>query len=177
MYDVRAIANWFIERSARSDSDMTAMRLQKLSYIAHGWSLAFDEPLVHEAVEAWKWGPVFRTVYREFSEFGSRPINRMATAFDGTTLLDREIDIESYSEPDPDATRNFLEDIWQRYKDFSASELMNLTHREGTPWHQVLTENGGTLPRYAIISNDRIQRYYKDLLEELNRGEAVTAAS
>lgn len=177
MYDVRAIANWFIDRASRDNEEMTAMRLQKLTYIAHGWSLAFDEPLVHEAVEAWQWGPVFRTVYREFREFGSNPINRLATAFEGSTLLEREINIEDYSSPDPNRTSEFLEDVWDRYKGYSASELMNLTHRPGTPWHDVLDENNGSLPRYAVISDARIELYYKTLLRELTGAEKTTAAS
>ena len=177
MYDVRAIANWFIDRASRDGKEMTAMKLQKLAYIAHGWSLAFDTVLVHETVEAWKWGPVFRTVYREFSDFGAEPINRYATAFDGSKLMDHEIRIDDYAVPAPEQTAEFLESVWSSYGNYSASELMNMTHREGTPWHQVLDENGGVLPPYAVISDDRIQKYYKRLLHERRADAASTTAS
>jgi uncharacterized phage-associated protein len=177
MYDVRAIANWFIERAKRDGKTLTAMQLQKLTYIAHGWSLAFDEPLVHETVEAWQWGPVFRSIYREFSEFGSEPITRLATAFDGTDLLNRDIHIEDYSEPPAERTDVFLESVWENYGQFTASQLMNMTHRKGTPWHQVLDENGGRLPRYAVIEDEQIKRYYKELLRERNETATESTVS
>lgn len=166
MYDVRAIANWFIDRGGKDGNRLTAMKLQKLVYIAHGWSLAFGKPLVHEAVEAWQWGPVFRSVYREFSEFGGEPIDRSATAFDGATLENRVIKISDYPDPPFSVTDEFLESVWEAYGHYSASQLMNMTHREGTPWHQMFTAMGNKILPYTVIENERIKEHYKRLLNE-----------
>lgn len=40
------------------------MQVIKMAHIAHGYSLAIhNEPLVDEAVEAWKYGPVVPSLY------------------------------------------------------------------------------------------------------------------
>jgi len=173
MYDVRAIANWFIDRAEQDGKLLTAMKLQKLIYVAHGWSLASDIPLVHEAVEAWKWGPVFRSLYREFREFGSEPITRRATAFDGATLIDREISIFDYEEGGNIV--EFLESVWQAYGNYTAGQLSNITHREGTPWHQMYKLMGHKIRPFCIIPNNSIAEHYKKLLNE--RTSAHNSAS
>ncbi|QLH42366.1 MAG: DUF4065 domain-containing protein [Coxiellaceae bacterium] len=58
------------------------MKLAKLIYVAHGWSLALnDVPLIDEAVQAWKFGPVIESVYHEFKHFGNDVINSLAIDF------------------------------------------------------------------------------------------------
>jgi uncharacterized phage-associated protein len=165
MYDVRAIANWFLDRAERNGEQLTAMKLQKLAYVAHGWYLAFaDKPLVHDAVEAWKWGPVFRSLYREFRDYGSKPITRRATAFDGATLEDREIGILDYA--NPEEMDRYLESVWKVYGKYTASQLSSITHQEGTPWHQMYKEMGDRILPYAVIPNSLIADHYKRLLHE-----------
>lgn len=166
MYDVRAIANWFLDRAEKEGETLTAMKLQKLAYVAHGWSLAYDEPLVHDAVEAWQWGPVFRSLYREFRDFGGSPITSRATAFDGGTLEDRVISINDYDSPSPTETSQFLESVWSSYGNYSASQLSNITHRKGTPWHQMLEQMGGKIKPFTVIPNDLIAAHYKKLRDE-----------
>ena len=78
-YDAIAIANWFLDRAFSGGDSLTPMKLQKMVYIAHGWSLGLsDNSLIHDAVEAWKWGPVIRSVYREFRDFGAETITTRA---------------------------------------------------------------------------------------------------
>lgn len=62
-HSAKAIANFFIDRHKRHG--ISPLKLQKLIYMAHGWHLALlDKPLVEdEAPEAWKFGPVFASVY------------------------------------------------------------------------------------------------------------------
>ena len=51
------------------------MKVQKLVYYAHGWHLGLaDAPLIGELVEAWRWGPVIRSLYAALAEFGNQPI-------------------------------------------------------------------------------------------------------
>lgn len=165
MYDVRAIANWFLERAEQCGEHLTAMKLQKLAYLSHGWHLAFaGRPLVHDAVEAWKWGPVFRSLYREFRDFGSKPIDRRATAFDGASLEERVITIDDYD--NPGETRQFLEAIWEAYGDYTAPQLSAITHQPGTPWHQMYERMGNQILPYTVIPNDMIAAHYRTLLNE-----------
>lgn len=173
MYDVRAIANWFLDRAELDGEPLTAMKLQKLIYVAHGWSLAFGKPLVHEAVEAWKWGPVFRSVYREFRDFGSDEIENRATAFDGSSLTEKLITLKDYE--DHDETEALLESVWQAYGHYTAGQLMNITHREGTPWHIMFEKMGRQIRPFTVIPNELIEEHYKKLLNE--RAEPQSTAS
>jgi uncharacterized phage-associated protein len=168
MYDVRAIANWFLDRAERDGQQLTAMKLQKLAYVAHGWHLAyFDQPLVYDPVEAWKWGPVFRSLYREFRDFGSEPIACHATAFDGASLEVREIGIQDYAPlRDPHAMDPFLENIWKLYGGYSAGQLSDITHQPGTPWSQIVEGMGGSILPFTVIPNKLIEEHYKKLLDE-----------
>lgn len=167
MYDVRAIANWFLDRAEREGEQLTAMKLQKLAYVSHGWRLAYDCPLVHDAVEAWKWGPVFRSLYREFRDFGSDPITRRATAFDGSSLEERTISIDDYSRAmDTKGTAKFLESIWDLYGKYSAGQLSDITHQPGTPWSEMVQQMGGKILPYTVIPNELIAKHYKKLLHE-----------
>ncbi len=59
-HDARAVANEFIKLAKKhGKKPLTHMQLQKLVYIAHGWSFALGEeeaPLIADTVEAWDWG-------------------------------------------------------------------------------------------------------------------------
>ena len=70
-----AIANHFIDLSPNG---LTLMQLLKLSYISHGFTLALlDKPLADEYAEAWRFGPVFPSIYHEFKK-KSGPIKNKA---------------------------------------------------------------------------------------------------
>ena len=63
------------------------LQLLKLSYIAHGFKLAiFGYPLADEAVQAWKYGPVFSKIYEGFKRCGPREIRDFATELDKVTM-------------------------------------------------------------------------------------------
>lgn len=177
MYDVRAIGNWFLDRAEHDDGEqLTAMKLQKLAYVAHGWHLAFqDEPLVHDAVEAWQWGPVFRSLYREFRDLGSHPIARRATAFDGGSLEDKVISISDYD--NPEAMNQFLEGVWEVYGQYTAGQLSDITHQPGTPWRQMYERMGNQILPYTIIPNEMIKQHYKKLVDERSRSTSSATTS
>ena len=73
-YSAKAPANYFIGKYGRFK--ISPLKLQKLVYISHGWHLAiFDRELVDdEYAEAWQYGPVFPSLYHEFTEFGANPM-------------------------------------------------------------------------------------------------------
>ncbi|MDR1166886.1 MAG: DUF4065 domain-containing protein [Deltaproteobacteria bacterium] len=65
-----AVANWFIEMNRTDPRDLTHLKIQKTLYFAQGWRLAhFGYPLFEDPIEAWKHGPVARSVYREHSSY------------------------------------------------------------------------------------------------------------
>ncbi|GAB5444937.1 MAG: Panacea domain-containing protein [Fuerstiella sp.] len=156
--DSKQVANHFIELARNAQSNITPMQLQKLVYIAHGYHLAFTgEPLINEAIEAWPFGPVVRSLYGEFAHFGRNPISRLAECDFGGLIHPIE---------DPHVKR-LLDKVWKEYSEYSGWQLSNLTHQSGTPWHMTVNNSENAGVRRPDIPNDLIRKYYAD--EMLNR--------
>jgi hypothetical protein len=65
-----------------------------------------------------------------------------------------------------------LEKVWDVYGKFSATQLTNMAHAIGTPWHQVFEEHGGRIPKYKVIPDKLIRDYFE---AEAQKPKAVSA--
>jgi uncharacterized phage-associated protein len=121
------VARRFVElaRSAEEPDVLTPMRVHKLLYYAQGWALAtLGRPLFDGRIEAWKYGPVvpaLRTAVRRTAE----PVT---------------LEQIGGGELSP-ADRAFVDAVWARYGEFSASQLFRMTHAE-PPWMQARQRAG-----------------------------------
>jgi uncharacterized phage-associated protein len=118
IYTPRQIADFFLY-VGKDDQSMTPMKIIKLVYIAHGWSLGlYNKPLITEAPQAWKYGPVIPSLYDEFRQYGNQ-----------------KIDIPVSENPIQDEkTNKLLEKIWNTYGKYTAVQLSAMTHEPETPW-------------------------------------------
>ncbi len=149
-YEAKHIANFFVKKGMDSGNPVTPMKLQKLVYIAHGWHLGLTgEPLFKDEVGAWPFGPVIRSVYKEFISFSKSPITELAVDFWGNVCEVAETDEHIMA---------LLEKIWEVYGKYSATQLSNMTHERGTPWDTVYEEG-----KSKIIPNQVIEDYYKEM--------------
>lgn len=127
--DVMDVADFFIatanEGDPEEDDGMTNMKLNKLLFFAQAASIQrFGRPLFDAPLEAWKYGPVVRDVYRAFKNYGRNSIAKPAKPFDWKTV-------------DPE-TLTLLCDVYRAYaRDYSAIGLMQVTHQPDTPWSDV----------------------------------------
>ena len=175
-YTAKAIANFFIKAANREKKGISPLKVQKLVYLSHGWHLALTggDPLVKdEYAEAWRYGPVFPTLYHEFKEFGADPIKRLATdyEFDTNPLNIRTVTPEV--DKSDEQTVAILNRIWEVYGNESGAQLSARTHTPGSPWAQVKEANGGV--RNADIGNEIIREHYEELREKaikLSNGRA-----
>lgn len=148
-YSALSVANYFVHKSLETGIELTPMKVLKLVYIAHGWHLAlYDEPLINETVQAWKYGPVVPSVYGSFRQFGNKQITMTAPIQSG--LLDGN-------------KSAFLDRIWDVYKNYNGIELSAITHKPGTPWDIEWNQNNGKLFLGFPMSNDIIKAHYKEL--------------
>ena len=72
MLDPLQVAQYFIIRAYQDgrEADMTNMKVQKLLYYTQCLHLAlFDEPLITDEIQAWRYGPVCPPAYGYYSEF------------------------------------------------------------------------------------------------------------
>ncbi len=143
MHSAVKIAKKFIDKSS-SAPDMTPMKLLKLVYMAHGWTLGlYNKSLISEDVEAWKYGPVIPELYREIKGFGKTPVPSLPDSY--TVQLDAE-------------EQNIVDQVYEKYNKFTGVQLSSMTHAEGTPWHQVWNTVG-----CDVIPDEMIREYYRDL--------------
>ena len=148
-----AIANFFIRKSLQVKKPISQIKLQKLIYFAHGFYLAVKEkPLVSEKIEAWQYGPVIPEVYHKFKKWGNSEI---------TEVLVDESERHIISEEDID----FLNLVWHKFSDYSAGQLVEITHQQDGPWNRAIEKSkalvGFVVPN-IIINNIEIYKYFKD---------------
>ena len=153
-YDAKAVANYLLELAENDGKPISPLKLQKLVYFAHGWHLAIKgEPLLTDCVEAWEWGPVIPDPYHEFKDFGNGSINRRATQWlmrQGKIRVTQPT-IDSCDDAEAnESTKALLKKIWAVYGRFTAIQLSNMTHEDGSPWDR-------TRQKYGARKNADIQ--------------------
>lgn len=173
-YHPFAIANYFIRKAQEKGAPLSPMKLQKLMYFAEGWNLAFrQEDLFNAEIEAWQYGPVIGSVYREFKPYGNSDITQLATTID---FSNGQFEVVS---PDVAAddmyVHQLLDQIWGNYGRHTAIQLSAMTHESGTPWHDVYIVEGERGMRGLTISKQRIRQYFTSVLQR--NQEAQKAAT
>ncbi|WP_051999952.1 Panacea domain-containing protein [Schleiferilactobacillus shenzhenensis] len=148
VYAAMTIANWFLVRHAaemRADDGidpMTQMKLHKLLYYAQGVHLAVtDAPLFSDDLLAWQHGPVVRSLYDRYK--GQRTLDTPITAQEAADYDQVESDQNA---------AEILEAVYDRYGEYSAAQLREMTHAEA-PWAET--------PHNEVISQDLIERFFK----------------
>lgn len=165
-HDARAISNFFLECATYEDFALTSMTLLKILYFAHAWHLVkYDEPLVAQPFEAWKYGPVNRVVYDQIKKFGSNPIQGKLEYFDPIDCKFSEVRAIF-----KDCEKKFLLDIYRYYSRHHAYTLSDLSHEKGGPWEKVWSEASRRAVPGMFISNDMIKEWFK----KKSMGEALT---
>src|SRR3546814_11323652 len=56
------------------------MWLNKMVYIVHGWSLAYDRSVVGELPQVWQHGPIYASLYDDLRAFRNEPVLNMQPA-------------------------------------------------------------------------------------------------
>ncbi len=135
-YTPIAIANNFLEQFGEPVG-IEHMKLQKLVYCSYGWWLAVNGQdaarLTSERPEIWKHGPVFNSLYHAFKVFGRLSIKQPQS--------NNPFGPPENVDADDEHVRSFIAWVWSRYGHLSSFALSDLTHKVGSPWHRVATEN------------------------------------
>ncbi len=152
-----AVANEFIRLAKKAKKTLTQMQLQKLVYIANGWNLAINEvSLTEDSPRAWDYGPVYKDMWEALRVYGRDPISRPIKVKDyGFGILNENADDDVRGDFSNDETA-LIEKVFDVYGGFHAFQLSALTHKDGTPWHDMyVTENrsGGRIADEAIQSH------------------------
>jgi uncharacterized phage-associated protein len=166
-YPAITVANTIIKKAIDLKiPDLTHLKLQKLAYLAHGWTLAIkNEPLITEEFHAWQYGPVVPILYSYFCKFGNKTINELALM--SIDNPDKDIPIRYlYVEPvieDDKEINDIIDKVIKKYGPWTAGQLVNKTHAENGPWYITLKR------KQEIIYNDLIKEDMLRLAEAINQ--------
>jgi len=158
-YDPRSIANYILMVRRHFGYQTTQLELQKILYFVYGtYLLKYKRKLVDGYFEAWDHGPVQPLIFREFTEFGKKPITRKAQA---TNLLTGEV--RAVDAPRSPLVRSHIAEIVLQLRTLSASQLREKSHARGGPWSTVVEQGKINLASSlripdAVIS-DRFHRH------------------
>lgn len=159
-YPAIRVANYFIKKGLEEGGGVSPMKVQKLTYFAHGWHLAlYDSPLIDEDIQAWTYGPVIPSLYHKLKGFGNLAIDRPLPEVSGR-FSSREV-VREVEERDG----KFLDFIWRLYGKYSAVDLSVLTHVSDSPWDRAMEANKDAEMRNVPIDNEWIKEYFSNQFE------------
>ena len=152
MYSASIIAYAFVKKGIDSGNPISQMKLQKMVYFSHGLHLALHHrPLIKDAIQAWKFGPVIPEIYREYKLYGSGPIIDFKWAKNPFFPEDNPL-----KELDYDAIET-INSTWAALSDWDAVQLSNWTHLDGSPWQKYYKEGVSDI----IIPQAEMEEYFK----------------
>lgn len=144
---VGAVARYLQELADSDGQLMTPLKLMKMVYLCHGWSLGLlDRDLIREEVEAWQYGPVIPDLYHITKGFRSSPVP--VNSLPAAGLAEDQM--------------RLIKSVYNTYKKFSGTQLSALTHKVGTPWHKTWSDGKG---RNKTIPTSEIRDHFKELAE------------
>ena len=157
--DPRAVANLLLKEGRSRELKISNLKLQKLLFLCHAFYLVeTGRTLVRGSFEAWQYGPVHREAYEAFKRFGAKPITEEADKFNPVTGTRSPLPI-----PADRVVFDVVRKVVQFYGDWSAGELVRLTHAENGPWHQVVSAAETSANMALKISDDVIAERFKYL--------------
>lgn len=122
------IATLIIEWFNKESKTITNLKLQKLLYFCEAYymNLTDSSQMFEDNFNALTYGPVALPVYNRFKTFINYPIS----------LDSSKIEIIN----DDDINQS-IETVCSHFENYTASQLVALTHMEGSPWYKVWHQN------------------------------------
>lgn len=166
-YYALSIANEFIDIAQQEGVSLTPLGLMKRCYIAHGFMLAIlnqnTEGTKLDRVQAWKYGPVFPSIYYQFNKYGNKPITEKCSVNELSEDQNGECTFLKITPTLQNEEKQLVcKAVWDRYKDATPSELVHILHAPGTPWHRVYEEG-----KNNEIPDSYTKEYYDILLSKI----------
>ncbi len=128
------VSNNILELAFRENIPVTPMKLQKLLYFLYrDYLKKTNEPLFADRFETWKYGPVLSEVYYEFARYRDREIKEFYIDRNGKCYK-----VRGGSNPIFDSVLN---EVWNKYKNYSGIQLSNITHLPNTAWRKAWQSN------------------------------------
>lgn len=158
-----SLANYFIDLAQKDEIEIRQLGLMKRVYITHGFCLAIlDKPALDhrfDTVEAWKNGPCIPSIYHSFKYNKNNPITEKSSFIDWNNIEKCDITFVT-PELEDEQIKQIANLVWERYKDFNDFQLVELTHKQGTPWSLCYVKDQNN-----EIPDIYTKTYYKKLVQ------------
>lgn len=142
-----AVANYLL----KIGDDLDRVRLADLVYECHGRYLAtYGAPLVDEEPEAWRYGPMFPSLYQAIKDYGDSaipyPIKGKGNGkANGVAVLSHQ-------------QKELIGDVYGDYEEFSGWDILQAARLEKSPWRKVWRKN---YDRNALIPNTATKKFFE----------------
>lgn len=153
------VARYIINYTNSNGGRITNLKLQKILYFVQGVYLVLKNcPCFLDDIEAWDFGPVVPTVYREFKEYGSNSIPSIEKIFklDPNNIFNSKL-IQYDDSVLSDEVKKIVKEVVVIFWDTSASALVTLTH-EQDPW--ITSYKKGCT--HSVIPIEEIKKYFME---------------
>lgn len=129
--DILDNSYYMIKLFLDNDEEITNLKLQKLMYFVEAYYMVKNldqSELFSSNWNAWNYGPVNKVLYKHYKKFGSMPIS----------LNDAELEEGRNL---PSKNKEYITKVYNIFHNFSAFELVTLTHLDGSPWSKIYAKN------------------------------------
>ena len=160
MENVKSVCSYLINSSLDEGIPMSNISLQKILYFSQGLHLAETDgiPLFDDKIYAWTYGPVVKSVYHEFKFFGNNNIDLdKIRVYLGENFLNSRFELKLKE-------KIFVSQVWNAFKNYAAFELVQLTHANGSPWHDIYLKHNGNPPKDCEIKHKSMTTYFKQFV-------------
>jgi uncharacterized phage-associated protein len=145
-HDSILLARYLVSFAYNKKLPLNVTKLQKLLYIIYGFYLAEHGHLIlNESPKIWPFGPVFPRVHQEV---------------DSTQVF--ELNDPQFESINTDQKlKAVLEAVVDKYAKFSATQLSNWSHMEGSPWDKTVKASGSKWN--TVIPDEYISTYFSGI--------------
>ena len=138
------VAKYILEKQG----EITAMKLQKLTYYVKAWNLVWDEEnLFKEEFEAWANGGVSRVLYNKHR---------------GLFKISAELFADANSNVFTDSQKETMDKVLEFYGKYTAQQLSDINHQE-FPWIDARGDLHPTARCSNVITPAAMSEYYSGI--------------
>lgn len=144
--DIVQDAFYLIDKFNQNGKSVSNLQIQKLMYFFEAYYMnVYDVDRLYECnFNAWTFGPVSIPLYEKFRKFGSGAIILTDQERESGKNISKEKKI-------------LLDNIYIAFKDITPQRLVELTHMQDSPWHEVWIKNGEKVGYGANTYIDKIK--------------------
>lgn len=136
-YKAKDIAHYIVNKCYNQEEPISNLHLQKILYfIQLTFASLYNKLLFDDEFEAWPYGPVIRSIYIEYSQYGGSPIRRK---YDTNMVFKNKGD------------QVFVDVGIEVLREKSPWDLVKISHAMNSPWDKIYNQEQS--PKAPIPNN------------------------